>query len=67
MESRNFSEVLRDAQAGKPDAIEAILSRFLPLINKHSTIDRKLDEDMRQYIIIQVILQIPGFGKVIAK
>jgi len=61
VESRRFSEVLREARAGGPDAVEAILARYMPLINKHSLISGKLDEDMRQYIIMRVIMQIPRF------
>ena len=61
MENRRFSEVLRDARAGDPDAVEAILARYMPLINSHSVISNRLDEDMRQYIIMRVIMQIPGF------
>ena len=61
MESRHFSEVLREAIAGIPDAVEAILSRFMPLIRKHSKMNGKFDEDMRQYIIMRIIIQIPRF------
>jgi len=61
LESRRFSEVLRDARAGDTDAVETILARYMPLINKHSTIAGTLDEDMRQYIIMRVIMQIPKF------
>jgi DNA-directed RNA polymerase specialized sigma subunit len=59
--SRPFSETLRDARAGDPDAVEAILARYLPLINKYSIADGRLDEDMRQYIMMRVIMQIPKF------
>ena len=61
MESKRFSEVLRDARVGDPDAVEAILARYMPLINHMSVIDGILDEDMRQYIIMRVIMQIPRF------
>ena len=61
MKSKRFSEVLRSACANDPDVMEAILARYMPLINKHSTINGKLDEDMRQYIIIHVITKLPKF------
>ena len=61
MESRRFSEVVRDARAGTPDAVEAVLARYMPLINSQSVIDDKFDEDMRQYIIMRVITQLPKF------
>ena len=62
MESRLFSEVLRAAVSGDPASVEAILARYMPLINKHSTIDGKFDEDMRQYIILRVIMKIHKFN-----
>ena len=61
VESRRFSEVLHDARAGDPVAVEALLSRYSPLINRHSIVNGEVDEDMRQYILMRVILQIPRF------
>jgi hypothetical protein len=61
MESRRFSDVLRAAVAGDPFAVEAILDRYMPLINSRSVIDGALDEDMRQYILMRVIMLIPKF------
>jgi DNA-directed RNA polymerase specialized sigma subunit len=61
MENRKFSEVLRDAVAGDPDAVETLISRYMPLINSRSIVGGELDEDLRQYILLRVILQIPKF------
>jgi len=61
MKIKLFTDVLRDARAGDPDAIESILVRYMPLINHHSAIDGKFDEDMRQHIIMHVIIKIPKF------
>ena len=61
MESRKLSEVLRAAVAEEPDAMEAIIAKYMPLVNRHSTIGGKLDEDMRQYILMRVVMQIPRF------
>lgn len=61
MESRRFSGVLRAAIAGNPDAVEAIIAKYMPLINKHCLIGGKLDEDMRQYILMRIVIQIPRF------
>jgi hypothetical protein len=63
MEIKRFSEVLISAIVGDSEAVEAILARYMPLINKHSSIDGRFDEDMRQYIIMRVILQISNFKK----
>lgn len=61
LESRRFSDVLRAAVNGTPDAVEAVLSRYLPLINNSSMIDGALDEDLRQYILMRIIMLIPKF------
>ena len=61
MDSKPFSEVLRSAIAGEHDAVEAILSRYMPLISKHSVLDGVIDEDLRQYILMRIIQQLPNF------
>lgn len=61
MESKFFSEVLRDAINGNPYAVEALIMRYMPLINKHSTCEGRVDDDMRQYIILRVICQTQKF------
>ena len=61
METRRFSEVLREAVAGETDSVEAILSRYMPLINKHSLVNGIIDEDKRQYIITHIVAKIPKF------
>ena len=61
MESRRFSETLRTAMYGEHDAVEAILSRYMPLISKESVLDGAIDEDLRQYILMRVIKQLPNF------
>jgi hypothetical protein len=62
VESRKFSDVLRAAIAGDADAVEAILSRYIPLINNRSRLGGVFDEDLRQYILMRVIMQIPKFN-----
>jgi len=61
MSSRPFTKVLRDAVTGDPDSTEAILARYMPLFNKQSVVDGQFDEDLRQYIIMRVLMQIPKF------
>ena len=61
MESRRFSDVLRAAVAGDPYAVEAILSRFMPLINSRSVMSDAFDEDLRQYILMRIIMLLPKF------
>jgi hypothetical protein len=61
MEIRKFSVVLRAAIAGDPDSVEAILSRYMPLFTMQSVVDGKLDEDLRQNILMRVIMKLPHF------
>jgi hypothetical protein len=61
VESRKFSDVLRKTIDGDHDSVEAILSKFMPLINRRSLVGGVLDEDLRQYILMRVIIQIPKF------
>jgi hypothetical protein len=61
VESRPLTEVLRAAAAGDPDSVEAILARYMPLLDKLSAAGGALDEDMRQYIIMRVIMEMPKF------
>ena len=67
MESKKFSEVLGKAVAGESDAVEHILFLFMPLINKYSIMDGQYDEDMRQYIIMRVLIQIRKFNPDVKK
>lgn len=61
MESRRFSELLREAVAGEPDAVETILHRYMPMINSRSKFGGKFDEDLRQYMLMRIIMLIPKF------
>lgn len=67
MENRLFSELLRSAVAGEPYAVEAILLRFMPLINNKSIVGNEFDEDMKQYIMMRVIMLLPKFDPNILK
>jgi hypothetical protein len=62
LEFRQFSEVLRAAANGDPGSVEAILARYMPLIDRQSVLDGNIDEDLRQYIIMRVIIQLRKFN-----
>ena len=51
MRKAEFQEILAKAVAGSSDALEKILNMYMPLIEKHSIIDGKLDEDCKQHIL----------------
>ena len=61
MESKRFSETLKLAVAGDSEAVLAILVQYMPLINKQSKIKGEIDEDLRQFIILRIVEQIPRF------
>ena len=60
-ENNSFEEILRNAINGDTDAMSEIIKMYMPLINKQSTQNRKIDEDLRQYIIIHIVKSIPKY------
>ena len=61
MTKMDFEAVLRGAVSGSKEALETLLKLYEPLINKHCYINGKLDEDLRQYILIHIELNIGQF------
>ena len=59
--NEQFAVILRDAVEGDEKALETILAIYQPLINRHSMIDGKLDEDLRQLILIRIAFNIRRF------
>lgn len=53
-----FHRILKEAVDGSHEALEILLHLYEPLIRKHSMIDGELDEDLRQYIMIHIALNI---------
>lgn len=54
MENEDFITLLKRALVDNT-AVTEILELIEPLIKKHSTIDKKLDEDLRSELITNVI------------
>ncbi|MEY8389797.1 helix-turn-helix domain-containing protein [Lachnospiraceae bacterium] len=61
MKPEEFRRILEDAIMGSHEALEKIFELYEPLINKYSRIGGKLDEDLRQYILIHIALNISKF------
>lgn len=61
MKPEEFRAILQAAVAGSHEALEKILELYEPLINKHSRINGKMDEDLKQYILIHIALNISKF------
>lgn len=56
-----FRLALMGAVSGSHEALEKLLEEYAPLINKHSRINGRVDEDLRQYILIHIALNISKF------
>lgn len=61
MKPEEFRRILQAATLGSHEALEKILELYDPLINKYSWVDSKFDEDLRQYILIHIALNISKF------
>lgn len=61
MTSQEFAMILQGAVAGRHEDLEKIFDLYMPLINKHSIWNGQLDEDLRQYIMIHIALNISKF------
>ena len=62
LSNNEFREILVRAQAGENEAMTDILEMYMPLINKHSFVNGKLDEDLRQNILLQIVKSIKNFS-----
>ena len=51
MKASEFRALLQLAISGERTAVEALISLYMPLINRYSVIDGKFDDDCRQYIL----------------
>lgn len=61
MSKEKFHNVLTGAVAGSHKDVEQILELYMPLIDKHSYVNGRLDEDLKQYLMIHIALQIGKF------
>ena len=62
MTNEQFRKLLIKAQAGDNEAMTDILEMYMPLINKHSYVNGKLDEDLRQNIILEILKSIKNIA-----
>lgn len=61
MTDREFAFLLRDAIHGNERALEEILALYMPMINRGSLISGKVDEDLKQLIMIRIAFNIRKF------
>ncbi len=61
MTKEDFEKTLQGAVAGRHDDLEVLLDLYAPLIRKYSVIDGEFDEDLHQYLLIHIALNINKF------
>ena len=61
MTNKEFHQLLTQAISGNVDDLGDLLEMYLPLINRYSYIDGRLDEDLRQQIMLRVFKNIGRF------
>ena len=61
MKKIEFESTLLKAMAGSNEALEVLFKLYEPLIHKHCCINGVLDEDLRQYILLHIALNIGKF------
>ncbi len=54
--NEEFRVMLEGAVAGRHKDLETLLELYMPLINHYSMLNGKLDEDLRQYLMIHIAL-----------
>lgn len=62
MTQEEFREILTGAVAGRHEDLEQILQMYMPLIDKQSNLHGRLDEDLKQYLMIHIALNISKFS-----
>lgn len=63
MNSTEFHAVLQKAVEGDRVALEQLLILYKPLIDHASIVNGRLDEDLRQEIMLHLVKAIPQFAK----
>ena len=62
MDSRDFEMMLRGAVKGRKEDLEKVIELYGPLIDRYSYVDGRLDEDLRQYLMMRIVQQIGHFS-----
>ena len=61
MNKGEFRSILIGAVSGNHEDLEKILELYMPLIEKNSYLNGNRDEDLKQYLMIHIALQIGKF------
>ena len=61
LSAEEFRKVLEGAISGQNNDIQTIIDLYMPLINRFSVINGVIDEDLRQELMIHVVLNLSKF------
>lgn len=61
MTAERFRCLLEGAVSRDMDSLEELIDLYGPLIDKMSRIDGKIDEDLRQHLLLHIALHISRF------
>lgn len=61
MESEEFRVILTQAISGNKDSIEKLIKLYEPMITKCSYIKGKIDQDLKQYLMLHIVKNIAKF------
>ena len=56
-----FRELIVLAQEGNMAALNKLIDMYMPLVNKHSNINGRINEDLRQCILLKMTKNISKF------
>ena len=62
VEHSGFRSTLERAIAGDQDALREIINMYDPMFRRYSMLNGREDEDLRQYLMIRVALNISKFN-----
>lgn len=62
MTKEEFRKVLTGAAAGTHSDLEVILQLYMPLIDSNSDLLGQLDEDLKQYLLMHIAINISKFS-----
>ena len=57
----NYDDLLARAQCGGKLAFEKLLLLYQPMIDRHSQIHGRIDEDLRQFIYLRIRVNLKYF------